>query len=167
MATPKSGGLALVLSSDNLALVLFIVAALTGMQVSAGYGVWGEEGPGPGLFPLLVCSMTIVASLISFIGYLYGLRQDLATEEGAAIQQGPILWRKLLLYILTILVWPQILSSLGFLLSTAAALIVIVRFAERAGWLETGILVTSALAGCWLLFVRALGVNLPLGIFAG
>lgn len=150
-------------AGEMVALVLVAALAAGGAWLAAGYGLWKEGEPGPGLFPLIVCVATIVFSMLSLAALAAGFTQNRAAADDERNQEGPVLWGKLLLYIATVLAWPWLLSPLGFLVSTAIALTVIVRFAENSGWLESVVLVACALGISWLVFESLLGVPLPKG----
>lgn len=150
-------------AGDTVALVLLVALASIGAWLAAGYGLWNSGDPGPGLFPLIVCVATILFSLLSLAALVAGFVRNMPAAADEPVQEGPILWRKLLIYVGTILAWPWLLSPLGFLVSTAIALMVIVRYAEGSGWRESALLVACAAGISWLLFDRLLGVPLPRG----
>lgn len=146
---------------DMVALVLVAAFAAAAAWGATRYGLWNHGEPGPGLFPLIVCAATIVFSLLSLAALASGFMENQPAALEELNQEGPVLWRKLLLYIATILVWPWLLAPLGFLLATAIALTVIVRFAERSSWAASSVLVAGAIGLCWLVFNQLLGVPLP------
>ena len=160
-AAPRS-----LLAADSLSLLLVAGVAAGGAWLARGYGLWSYGEPGPGLFPFVVCLATVLFAALSLAARAAGFAQDKpAADDEQAEGEGPVLWAKLLTYIATVLVWPLLLTPLGFLLSTTLALTVILRGAERASWAQTALLVAGAVLVSWLVFERVLGVPLPRGLF--
>ena len=151
------------LDGENATLVLVAAVAAWGAFLAKQYGLWGYGEPGPGLFPFLVCLMTIGFAALTVAFRIAGIRQQSFLVEEEVTQVGPILWRKLAIYVAAILAWPLAMPTLGFVLSTAIALFAITRVAEQSGWIESAIVVVCAVALSWLVFDYLLGVPLPTG----
>jgi putative tricarboxylic transport membrane protein len=144
-------------AADLAAFLLLAALGAAAAWRAMAYGLSHQGEPGTGLFPFIAGAFTAVIAVGAFAVELG------APAGAAAAREGPTLWCKLSLYVAVILVWPWLLVPLGFLVSTALALLVVMRFAERMRWAPTlGVLVAAALAS-WLLFERVLGVPLPRG----
>lgn len=143
-----------------LAALLFAVIA--GWQ-ALGYGLWDTFEPAPGLFPFLVCTMASVCALFALTGVIIDYRVGIELEPDEAAQ-GPLLWRKILIYIVALLLWPLAFGPLGWLLSTGLGLLLLTRFAEHMSWRASVVTSAGALLASWLLFVRLLEVPLPRGV---
>ena len=151
-------------SAGLLAVLLFV--AIAGSQ-AVRYGLWERLEPGPGLFPFLVCILAGLCASVALAGlaidYLAGIDPPAGDEEEG---EGPFLWRKVTIYVVALVAWPLVFAWLGWLISTAIALVLIMRFAEAMSWRECLIVAAGALAGSWLLFVRLLEVPLPKGVLS-
>ena len=139
---------------------MFVVIA--GWQ-ALGYGLWNGFEPAPGLFPFLVCAMAGVCALFAMVGIIIDYRVGIEPEADE-VAPGPLLWRKILVYIAVLLLWPLAFGPIGWLLSTGLGLLLLMRFAERMSWRASVITTAVALLGSWLLFVRLLEVPLPRGM---
>lgn len=148
---------------DLAALATIATGAGIGAWTATGYGLWSYGEPGPGLFPLIACAATIVFCALAAAALTSGVTLAGVPLEEAPAAEGPVLWKRLTLYIATILVWPWLLAPLGFFASTAIALVVIARFAEGMRWAASLVLMVLATGACWLAFDRLLGVPLPKG----
>ena len=150
--------------ADLVALGLAILIAGAAASRALGYGMWNYFEPGPGLFPLLACALAVVAALLS-IGESWFGKVPAPIEGDAEEDAGPIGWRRLLVYVAVVLGWPWLLAPLGFLLSTALSLLVLLRIGERMAWPGVALVLVGALGASWLVFERLLGVPLPRGAF--
>ena len=149
-------------SAGLVAILLFVMVA--GWQ-AASYGLWERLEPAPGLFPFLVCVLAGLCALVALAGlvvdHLAGIDPPAGEDEEA---EGPFLWRKVAIYVVALVAWPIAFAWIGWLLSTALGLMLIMRFAENMSWRESLIVTAGALLGSWLLFVRLLDVPLPRGV---
>lgn len=108
--------------------------------------------PGPGLWPVLLTTVGLVASLILF---LRGRDIPVLAED----QSG----RRLLMYLACIVLYAPLYSLIGFVPASALVLVVLVRFAGGFGWTAT---VTAALAGPALVYaVFGIGLEVPIDAF--
>ena len=128
-----------------------------------GYGLWNRFEPAPGLFPFMVCLMAGVCALFALAGIVIDHRIGIEPETEEA-PEGPMLWRKILIYIAALLLWPLAFGPLGWLFSTGLGLLLLMRFAEDMSWRASVVVTAGALLASWLLFVRLLEVPLPRGV---
>ncbi|MCC7271864.1 MAG: tripartite tricarboxylate transporter TctB family protein [Alphaproteobacteria bacterium] len=153
-----------VAAGDAAALVaILVLVALAGWR-SLGYGVWSYGEPGPGLFPFLVCALAGICGVVALAATLAGDAPAAEIDPDAAQQEGPMMWGKLALYVGVIAAWPWLMAPLGFVLSTAAALFVVLRLAEGMAWGPAAAVLVGTVGASWLVFERILGVPLPHGL---
>jgi len=158
-----------------LALVALAVAAGVG---AVRFGLWDGFQPGPGLFPLLACVFTAAMAVVALLGL--GTDADAADlagepaiaeiahaeeEAGRGATDGDR--RRFAWYFATSAGWPVAFVLAGFVLSSAAALLALLRGGERLSW-PTAVATAAAIVGsAWLVFEYVLGVPLPRGPLAG
>jgi putative tricarboxylic transport membrane protein len=133
--------------------VLFVgfAALLGGNALTLRIGT--AEAMGPGYFPLAL------ALILGILGLLIGIGS--LRVDGPPI--GAIGWRGLVFVTLAIVAFGATIQRLGFVPAVVASLVLAVLASPRFGW-RAGVLVTLVLlAGCWLVFVRGLG--LPVRLF--
>ena len=160
MSMARHSGRLLADTAGLSAALLFAVIA--GWQ-ALGYGLWNGFEPAPGLFPFLVCAMAGVCAMFALAGIVIDYRLGIE-PEAEEVAMGPLLWRKILVYIAVLLLWPLAFAPLGWLLSTGLGLLLLMRFAEHMSWRASVVTTTCALLASWLLFVRLLEVPLPRGV---
>src|SRR5882762_781408 len=108
-------------------------------------GLWRQGSPGEGLFPFLTAlGMTGFAALC-----LGAELRAMLLRIGA--------------YLAALLFYAVAFDPLGFVISTIATVVFILRFAERYAWTTTIALAAGTAAGCHLLFVYWLQASLPTG----
>lgn len=149
-------------STGLVAVLLFVTVA--GWQ-ALRYGLWERLEPAPGLFPFLVCMLAGLCALVALAGlvidHLAGIDPPVSEDEET---EGPLLWRKIAIYVVALVAWPLAFAWLGWLPSTALGLLLIMRLGETMSWRDSLIVTAGALLGSWLLFVRLLEVPLPRGM---
>jgi putative tricarboxylic transport membrane protein len=144
--------------ADLAGLGVILAIILAAGARAWGYGLWLYGEPGPGLFPLVACAVTGAFALVAMVALAVAPPvREADPDEGAPTP------RRLAIYLATILTWPWLLSPLGFLVSSALAFVVLLRWAEGVRWRTTILLLAGALLASWLLFDRLLGVPLPRG----
>ncbi|MDR1931592.1 MAG: tripartite tricarboxylate transporter TctB family protein [Spirochaetales bacterium] len=125
--------------------VFWIVYGLT------RHGFWdSSKGPLPGFVPVLMAALLFVVSVLGFIGSLKVKTTPDRLEN----------W--------TILLAAGITFALVFLIGMIAALLVFVfvwlKFYEKTGWKNTGLILLISFGIAWGVFVLWLGVPFPRGI---
>jgi hypothetical protein len=88
-------------------------------------GFWGDDGPGPGLLPLVV-SLLLVPMLVLVV------REPLPSEE-TGLGAGP------LSAIVLVLIYAAILPRVGFVISTLIMLLTWIRLFYRQSWLRSAV----------------------------
>lgn len=164
MSLPEHGrraGLSRLLASPRLAAAgLLLVAAIALWQTSR-LSRWGFDGPGPGLFPMLVAS---VCALLALLVLVFPGRGEASEADDAAAAGNRTPGRAEVsdnvfhIYSLGLLVLAAGASFAGFTLTCLTVAILIVRFAEGRSWRAALLYgVISALIGLvgfgWLLRV--------------
>ena len=74
-------------------------------------------------------------------------------------------WRKVGYVVLVLAVYTWALPTLGFLLATVLLLLVLFRTVEPQSWTTSVVGSAAATLAAWLLFVKALGTQLPTGLW--
>jgi len=123
-------------------------------------GLWRQGSPGEGLFPFLTA--------IGMTGFAALCLATALREAGApAPVRPPGELRATLLriaaYLAALLFYAVAFDPLGFIVSTIATVVFILRFAERYAWTTTIALAAGTAAGCHLVFVYWLQALLPTG----
>lgn len=134
------------------ALFLVAVAAIVrGVQ----YGLATEDGPGPGLFPVL-------SGLLAGGGCVaVGFEMFRATAAPGEARDGALPTPgRLLGYAAIIVIWPLLLQPLGYALSSGLALLALLRVGGLS-WARSLAFAALAVAGSVLLFSTLLEVPLP------
>lgn len=72
-------------------------------------------------------------------------------------------WRRVVAVVLVLVLYAVALPRLGFVLTTAGALLALFRLAEPRGWAVALAGAAAGAGGSWLLFKRWLGAPLPAG----
>lgn len=132
-------------------VALFIIGA-AGVIASYRLGLWGMEGPGSGLFPLIASLLLLVCVTI---------RIALPGEVDA--DEEPVNWSRLGWYAASLVTYTVLFLYTGFLISTVAGVFILMRFAEGRPVLSALIASLIATALCILLFDYLLAVPLPYG----
>jgi putative tricarboxylic transport membrane protein len=143
---------------DAAALGLVVLLTIGALALSLGYPLWGDFQPGPGLFPTVTAGLAVVCALGALGGAL------VASRRGAAPAGEAPVWHRLLAYVAIVLLWATSFAALGFAVSGAIALTLLMRVGEGMGWLPSAGIAGITIALGWLLFEVLLGVPLPHGV---
>lgn len=147
----------------RLATLGLLVAALVGLWQAWGLERWALDGPGPGLWPMVVASVCVALAVI----VLVWPGRDGATEEGdtEAIDAAELRRTRSTfgIYCLALVVLAIGSAFAGFVLTALAVSILLVRFAEGRSWgraiaYGVGASVIGLVCFAWLL-----RVDLPTG----
>lgn len=112
--------------------------------------------PEPGFFPWL--------GGLALAGLALGLLAQSWRGGGAPLQGGAGGWARPAILLAALALYVPLLEPVGYPLATAALCVVALRILEARGWSVTlGVSVALAV-GTFLLFRRALGVELPVGV---
>lgn len=151
--SPKTGKLA-----ANLALM---AVALFAAAAAWRFGLWRGDTPGPGFFPFAVSIALLGLCAVALV-------VDLAEKPRVREQREekePTTWGKFACYLGALAFAALALESLGYQLTITAVFVFILKVAEGLSWTRTLIVTAATLAVCEILFVHALGVDLPSGVF--
>jgi len=135
-----------------------VIAALVPLLLGlyAGWSAYGQGlgslgDPGPGLWPLIVSVILILASVALLV-----VPDPLAVPErfghGALIA---------LLGAVTLVVYAYLFEIVGFEVPTVLLLVVWLKFLGEESWRLTALVSVLATAAFYLIFITALGVSLP------
>ena len=144
--------------NDIISGIILIVLAIVLAFESHSLAVYGPMGPKEGFFPL---SLSI---LLCCFGLIILIRAWSADPHSTSIRVIGPRKDKLLLYVISFILFAFGLNWLGYTLTVALYLTIVLHFVERIGWRPTTITVISAVVISYLLFVRFLGIPLPEGI---
>jgi len=137
--------------ADLWAGLMFLAWGLFALFVGSDYPLGRAGRVGPGYVPRLL------GFLLCGIGLLLALRSPWTAQEADTT----VAWRPLLLIIGSVLLFAALLNTAGLIVAIIASVGVANFAAPDNGW-RTGLvlgLVMSAFA--WALFVRALGLPIP------
>ena len=135
--------------------MMFLVTGAAFAVGATNYSMGTSARPGAGYFPLI---LSVILAIMGAIVLFESL--TIETEDGEPI--GSIAWRPLIIIVLAITVFAILLPRMGMIV-TVPILIIIVSFAgDEFGWL--GVIVSSVIltAFSWLVFIKGLGLTIPL-----
>ncbi len=147
---------------DFYSSILFMIVGAAFGWGSTLYRFGTSAHMGPGYFPLLCSILLVIVGIITCIRSV-----TLETADGDPIGAWNI--RPLIFVILANMLfgvllngWPELhIPALGFVLSTAILIIVATWAGPRCRLRESLILALVLALGSWLIFVYALGMQLP------
>jgi hypothetical protein len=141
-----------------LGLGAIVLVAIPAALPALRYGVFDEDGPGPGLFPLLSIALILAAGLMVA---LEGAARVAAPAEGAAAEaQGAPTPGRLAVYVLVLIGWALLLQPLGHLVASSAAMTALLWIGGVRLLAALAIAAAATLASHGL-FVALLDVPLP------
>ncbi len=159
--TPRAAGPARFFSADRLTAILFIgfvaVYGWDGARLTASLQV---DVIGPAFFPKILAALGLVLGILLFVRAAPRAAAPQDDAESGSDLAALVPAALLLAYVLAF-------EPLGFPLATVVFLAVSLRYLKHPGWpsaIGISIAITAAL---WGLFSTALGLKLPLGVFAG
>jgi hypothetical protein len=113
--------------------------------------------PDSGFYPILIC-----IALVAFAGISFASPEQARPSEGDSHPRGSLrVWG--IVVAMVLYVWA--LGAVGFLLCTAALVVLLLRGMGALPWLHSVVAAVVAAAACYALFTR-LGVPLPAGILS-
>ncbi len=146
---------------EILALVVVLAATVAALALALRHPLWEYFQPGPGLFPALAAGLSALCATAALGTALLARRRGIVAPAPATEH------RRLVVYLVVVLAWPATFASLGFAVSSLAALVLLLRLGEGLRWpIALGIAALTVALG-WLLFERLLGVPLPHGLLPG
>jgi putative tricarboxylic transport membrane protein len=124
---------------------------------ATSWDLMGEDGPGPGFFPLGYGVLMVALSLLLTLRALFRPSPD----SGASGDLSG--------HVRALATWAVFAGSAvamqytGFVLGFAVLAMFIVTYVFRRGWRSAVLVGVGCSAGFWLVFTQALGVALPAG----
>jgi hypothetical protein len=140
---------------ESKTAIIIIILAILLCYWSYRHSLWSEGGPGDGLFPFLA---GLALGFFGLLLLIQGIRNPQA--ERAVVGEGK---DKAAIYIGSLIAYGLLFQLLGFILTSVLFMLVICKWAERAGWKAS--LMTSALstASLYIIF-HLMEVPFPLGV---
>ncbi len=137
-----------------------LLLALAALAWVAGRGLplGALSRPGAGFFPWI---LTVLLAALSLALFVRGLARP-AAPFTAPWTDRPTR-RRLLLMSGALVFYVVAVGTLGYLVTTAALFVVMVRWVGGRGWLVSLAVAALGSAGSWYVFGRLLRVNLPAG----
>ena len=136
-------------------LIVTVVIASFYLWGALRLGLVNYGTPGPGVFPLLSALLVITMALASFL--------EMAAHEPKVDQ--PIEDRsRLLIYTGAMLLWALSFSYLGFVTSSAIAILIVVVLGEGQSLVFGFAVTVTCTLISWFLFQKVLSVPLPAGM---
>jgi putative tricarboxylic transport membrane protein len=133
---------------------------------SIQHSVWSKLGPDEGFFPLCIALIIIGVSLIIITGSFISARLRKKERKSEAQEEKVFNVFKVSSYAVLMLLYAVLFGSVGFLITSALFLVLILKYVERQGWKITILLGLSSVIISYVLFVYFLGVFLPKGLIS-
>lgn len=140
-------------------LVLGLFLAIHSMRLS----VWDNFMPQEGFFPFVVAIIIIGLSLIIIRPFILIRTKGEKNKIGGQEKKEVSVFR-VSSYAILILVYGILMETVGFLITSAIFLILILKYVECQSWKITILLGSSSIIIGYLLFVYFLRVPLPRGL---
>lgn len=133
--------------------VMYVFFGGTALFLARDYGMGSASRMGPGYFPVVLGGLLLLFGVIALVRSLL--------RPGEAI--GPIGWKPILLVTAAIVVFAALLKPAGLLVALAALILVSASASAnfKLGWRPIA-LMSALIAFCGLVFVKGLGVPMPL-----
>ena len=137
-------------NKDFLAGALFVAAGAIFFWIGRDYGMGTSRRMGPGYFPtvLSVIMMVIGAGVL-----LVSLRSK---EQAAGIA-----WRGIASVVLGTVAFGVLIRGGGILIAVAALVLISAAGNPQSRWLPMVVFAAAMAALCWLIFVKSLGLPIP------
>jgi putative tricarboxylic transport membrane protein len=139
-------------------MLLGVIVAVESYRLKLG----DLHSPGPGLMPFLfgvalsLCSLPI---LIRSLGIIFG-----RTKQNEKIVWSGIEFKKLIIVVITLVIYSIFLETVGFLLTAFLILLILFKITESQKWLSVIVLSVITVISVYMLFVVILKVELPQGL---
>ena len=137
-----------------------LLLALAALAWVAGRGLplGALSQPGAGFFPWI---LTVLLAALSLALFVRGLARPAAPFTAPWTDRATR--RRLLLMSGALVFYVAAVGTLGYLVTTAALCVVMVRWVGGRGWTHALVIAALSSAGSWYVFGRLLRVNLPAG----
>jgi len=150
-------------SGVRLATLGLLAVALVGLWQAWGLERWAIDGPGPGLWPMVVAVVCVAMALITLVWPGRAGSTEEGDTETIDDQERGRTRRTFSIYALALIVMAAGSAWAGFVLPAFAVSILLVRFAEGRSWGKA--LFYGLIASCvgLVCFAWLLRVDLPTG----
>jgi len=133
--------------------LLYGALGIAGVVIAGDYGFGTAGRMGPGYFPRVISGLLIVVALVSLLRSMQ--------RDGGPI--GPVNWKGLLLVTASVCLFGMLLTGAGLPLALTVLLLVSALASENFALSVRSLAALLALvAVCTLVFVKGLGVPMPL-----
>ncbi|HYB19474.1 MAG TPA: tripartite tricarboxylate transporter TctB family protein [Thermodesulfobacteriota bacterium] len=146
-------------------LTLLLVGLFLAFQ-SIRLPLWGASGPEAGFYPLILGVIIISLSFFLVLKSSILSRPRMA-EKPVEQGMGQIHLHKVFAYLILVLLYGILVEKVGFVLTSALLLFLILKFVERQGWKATLAVGVASIVISYTLFVYFLQVPLPRGFLQG
>ena len=134
--------------------LMFLVVGLAFAYGATDYSMGVAARPGPGYFPLILSVLlAILGALVVFTSL------TIEVEGGDPI--GHIAWRPLIVIVVAIALFGALLPRLGLVITVPVLIFVVSWAGEEFKWLGVAINSVVLTAFSWLVFVKGLGLTIP------
>ncbi|MER6561775.1 tripartite tricarboxylate transporter TctB family protein [Streptomyces sp. NPDC001027] len=137
--------------------IVGIVPALIGLAAaieSVRLGVWVDSRPGPGLWPLLAATLTVVAGVVTAL-------TDQSAFEG--LQSGEL--KRVLLALGLLSLFAAFFEQIGIFSSSVVLVTAWLRCVAGSTWKTSVLTGVASAVSCYVLFVELLALPLPVDAF--
>lgn len=139
---------------DFFSGLMFLVVGLAFAYGATDYSMGVAARPGPGYFPLILSVLlAILGALVVFTSL------TIEVEGGDPI--GHIAWRPLIVIVVAIALFGALLPRLGLVITVPVLIFVVSWAGEEFKWLGVAINSVVLTAFSWLVFVKGLGLTIP------
>jgi len=145
--------------SDRISGIFFLLfsgyVCIKGLQL--GLGGWNR--PGSGFLPFWSGATLGVLAILMLI---QSLRHDQSSTAGEVQEEATL--RPITLVLVSLVGYILLLKCLGFVVTTVLFVGFLLKTIERKGWMLTICVSLAVALGCYIIFERLLGSELPEGI---
>jgi hypothetical protein len=133
--------------------VIYLIVGLLGILIGRAYSLGSAGRMGPGYFPLVISCLLILFGLVSIVRSL--------RVTGEPIE--PFAWKPMFLVVGAVFAFGLLISTAGLIISLLVTVLMSAAASEKFSFDWKATLGLAALiAFCSLVFVKGLGVPLPL-----
>ena len=135
--------------------LMFIVAGIAFAWGATAYNFGSAARPGPGYFPF---GLGILLAILGAIVLLKSLTVD--TPDGDRIEK--FAWRPIIVITVSLIVFGFVLPKLGMIISLPLLVFMASLAGDEFHPVEVAINATVLTLGSWLIFIKGLGLTIPL-----
>jgi hypothetical protein len=139
-------------ANDLGAGIIYLAVGAAGLVLAPRYGMGSALRMGPGYFP------AVLSGLLALIGVASLLR----SLRGPVVAAPRLAWRPLLFIVLPVIAFGLLLRRAGLIVAVPVLVVGSARASAQFRWLPTLALAAGLTAFSALVFVKALGVPLPI-----